>query len=226
MSMKPSDRRDPSYKNTIKYPRSTQKETVTYEELRQQKMNLLADLKEAKDAAQKEKNEFQEKLQLSDSLVSETKLKAEENYRLYIQEQEQYQNTFELYSQEKAYSSELLIKYQEANALQLQYLEQCNELQIELKNERRSKASIKGWETRRKAENERLKLQIGDMVVLLRESLERKEESINYLYLVGDRMDRIQRLMDSVEQESTRDPVGLLEKLMRVWLAVQKILAE
>jgi hypothetical protein len=121
---------------------------------------------------------------------------------------------------------ELLIQYQEANALQLQYLAQCNELQIELKNERRSKASIKGWETRRKNENELLKRQISDMVVLLRESLQRKEESINYLYLVGDRMDRIQHLMDSVEQESTRDPVGLLEKLMRVWLAVQKILAE
>jgi hypothetical protein len=167
-------------------------------------MNARADLTEVK----RERDEWQQKAQNNEA--AET----------------QYQTLFTLYHQEKDRSAELLIQHQEANALQLHYLEKYNELKSELQSERRSKASIKGWETRRKNENERLKQQIGDMVVLLRESLAHKEESINYLYLIGDRMERIQRLMDSVEQESNRDPVSLLEKLMRVWLAVQKILAE
>jgi hypothetical protein len=112
------------------------------------------------------------------------------------------------------------------NDLGLLYWMKCNELQSELKSERRSKASIKGWERRRKTENERLNQQIGDMVILLRDSLAQQEDSINYLYLIGDRLDRIQQLMDSAEQETDRDPVHLLETLMRVWLTVQKILAE
>jgi hypothetical protein len=207
--------RDASRRNPENEPRFRKKEPPTYEELKQKNMNLRANL-----------GEVRQHLQLSESQGNEMRSQADKNYRLYLNEQEQYQTIFNLYSQEQAHSAELLIQYQEANTLKSHYLAKYDELQTELKAERQSKARIKGWQTRRKNENERLKQQIGDMVILLRDSLERKEESINHLYLIGDRMDRIQRLMDSVEQESNRDPVKLLEKLMRVWLLVQKILAE
>jgi predicted Zn-dependent peptidase len=201
MAMRRADRRTSNSDNELDFPPSRRPEPPTYEELKVQNRILRTNL-----------SEVQQKLQLAESQGNEIRFHADENYRLYLNEQEQYQNIFTLYNQEQARSSELLIKY--------------NELQTELKAERQSKARIKGWQTRRKNENERLKQQIGDMVILLRDSLERKEESINHLYLIGDRMDRIQRLMDSVEQESNRDPVKLLEKLMRVRLLVQKILAE
>jgi hypothetical protein len=211
MSMRRADRRDSNSDHELNNPRSRQQEPMTIQEIRQLWMNARANLTEVT----KERDDWKQKVQNQEGITLQL-----------LEVQQQYQTTFELYNQEKARSEGVLIQYQEADALRLQYLAQCNELQIELKNERRSKASIKGWETRRKTENELLKQQIGDMVVLLSESLKRKEESINYLYLMGDRMDRIQHLMDSVDQESKRDPVELLEKLMRVWLAVQKILAE
>lgn len=207
--------RDASRRNPENEPRFRKKEPPTYEELKQQNMNLRANL-----------GEVRQQLQLSESQGNEMRSQADKNYRLYLNEQEQYQTIFNLYNQEQARSTELLIQYQEENTQKLNYLAQYNVLQKKLNTERRSKASIKGWGKRRKNENTRLKQQIGGMVILLRNSLERKEESINHLYLIGDRMDRIQHLMDSVEQESSRDPVKLLEKLMRVWLLVQKILAE
>jgi hypothetical protein len=201
MAMRRADRKTQNDINEVNNPRSPVIEAITYKELKDQNKILRIKV-----------SEVQQQLQLSESQGNEIRFQAEENYRLYLNEQEQYQTIFKLYNQEQARSSELLIKY--------------NELQTELKGERQSKSRIKGWQTRRKNENKRLKQQIGDMVILLRDSLERKEESINHLYLIGDRMDRIQRLMDSVEQESNRDPVKLLEKLMRVWLLVQKVLAE
>jgi hypothetical protein len=220
-----NDRGTPNSDNERKFPRPEIREETTREELIQQKMNAIANWTEAKierdewkqkaqnnEAAETQLLDIQQQLQISEARGDEIQLQAEEHYRLYLYEKEKYQTIFNLYNQEQAHSSKLLIKY--------------NELQTELKVERQSKASIKGWQTRRKNENERLKQQIGDMVILLRDSLERKEVSINHLYLIGDRMDRIQRLMDSVEQEASRDPVKLLEKLMRVWLLVQKILAE
>ncbi|MEH2180481.1 hypothetical protein [Nostoc sp.] len=39
-----------------------------------------------------------------------------------------------------------------------------NEAKAELKHERRSKANIKGWKTRKKAENEKLKREIAQML--------------------------------------------------------------
>jgi len=47
-------------------------------------------------------------------------------------------------------AAELLSKYEEANVQCTHYLNLYNETQEQLKYERRSKASIKGWETRRK----------------------------------------------------------------------------
>jgi hypothetical protein len=100
------------------------------------------------------------------------------------------------------------------------------EAQAELKQERRSKAGIKSWETRRKRENERLKQEIGEMTLLLRDSLERKDAAINNLEALADRMDRIQHLVDSVEGETTNNPVGLVQKMNRIWRAIKDILAE
>jgi hypothetical protein len=64
------------------------------------------------------------------------------------------------------------------------------------------------------------------MTHLLRDSLERKEEAINHLEEFASRMDRIQHLVDSVEQDSTNNPVGLLQKFQRIWQAIREILAE
>ncbi|AFY77385.1 MAG: hypothetical protein IGR93_05680 [Hydrococcus sp. C42_A2020_068] len=145
---------------------------------------------------------------------------------LYNEEQQKHQQTLCLYNEEKAKATEWLAKYQQADAQRQQYLTLYNEVKEELKYERRSKASIKGWETRRKRENERLKREIGEMTIVLRDSLERKEEAVNNLYILAERMDRIQQLVDSVEEESTNTPVGLLQKFQRIWLAIKEILAE
>jgi hypothetical protein len=216
-----ADRRDSNSDNERNNPRPQQIETITYAELKQK----LALTKAEKDVLQREKVQLQQQLQTSQLTVDEWK-EYEIQQQLFLSEQQKYQQTLFLYNEEKAKAVELFAKYEEVDAQRVQYLTLYNEAQAQLKSEKSSKASIKGWETRRKRENERLKQQIRDMVLLLRESLERKEESINHLYLIGDRMDRIQYLMASAELESNQDPVGHLEKLMRVWLLVQKILAE
>lgn len=171
---------------------------------------------------QQEPLSYHELKQQRDNARGDRYLLQQENVKL----QQELQQTLCLYNEEKERAVELLSKYKETDAKHVRYLTLYNEAQTQLKFEKSSKASIKGWETRRKLENERLKQQISDMVVLLRESLERQEENINHLYLMGERMDKIQRLMTSAELELSQNPVLLLEKLMRVWLLVQKILTE
>jgi hypothetical protein len=39
-------------------------------------------------------------------------------------------------------------------------------------------------------------------------------------------MDRIQTLVDSVEEDSQSNPLSLLQKFKRIWQAVKDILAE
>jgi chromosome segregation ATPase len=141
-------------------------------------------------------------------------------------EKQNYQQSLCLYNEEKAKATELLAKYEEVNSERDKYVILYNEAKSELKFERRSKASIKGWETRRKAENERLKKEISDMVVLLRQSLTSKDEAINNLYIVAERMDRIQSLVDLVDEETTSNPVGMVQKFKRIWLAIKEILSE
>jgi hypothetical protein len=199
--MRRADRRSSNDDNELNNPRSRMPEPLSYHELKQQRDNARAD-----------RQQLQQQLQTTQLSIIEWEGRAQENYQLYLDEQTR--------------AIELQFKYEEADTQRMKYLALYNETQELLKYERRSKAGIKGWGTRRKQENERLKQQISDMVVLLRESLERQQDSTNYLYLVGDRLDRIQRLMDFAEQESSQDPAKLLEKLMRVWLLVQKILAE
>ena len=71
-----------------------------------------------------------------------------------------------------------------------------------------------------------MKQEIGEMAVLLRESLTRKDEAVNNLYAFAERIDRIQTLVDSVDEESTSSPIGLLQKLKLIWLSIKEILAE
>lgn len=170
--------------------------------------------------------QIQQAFQAAQVDLEEWKNRASHNHDLYLDEQRKYHETLHLYDQERARASQLLTQYEEADAQRAQYFNLYNETQTQLKHERRSKASIKGWETRRKAENERLKQEIGEMAVLLRESLERKDEAVNNLYLVAERMDRIQQLVDSVDEDSNSTPIGLLQKLRRIWLSIREILAE
>ena len=168
----------------------------------------------------------QREIQTCQLEANELKEQVTQNYRFYIDEQQSHQQTFCLYNEEKARATELLTKYEAVNSEREMYLTLYNETKAELKHERRSKASIKGWETRRKAENEKLKREIAQMVVLLRDSLASKDEAVNSLYLVAERMDRIQSLVDSVEEETTNNPMGLVQKFKRIWLAIKDILSE
>ncbi|MBU7587466.1 MAG: hypothetical protein KAF91_32345, partial [Nostoc sp. TH1S01] len=170
--------------------------------------------------------QVQQEIQTYQVKFTELEESVAQNYQLYIGEQQNHQQALCFYNEEKAKASELLSKYEEANSQKERYLALYNETKAELKYERRSKASIKGWETRRKAENERLKREIADMVVLLRESMASKDEAVNNLYVVAERLDRIQSLVDSVEEETTNNPVGLVQKFKRIWLAIKEILSE
>ncbi|MEH2333425.1 hypothetical protein [Nostoc sp.] len=168
----------------------------------------------------------QREIQTCQIETNELKEQVTQNYRFYIDEQQSHQQTLCLYNEEKARATELLTKYDAANSEREMYLTLYNEAKAELKHERRSKASIKGWETRRKAENEKLKREIAQMVVLLRDSLASKDEAVNNLYVVAERMDRIQSLVDSVEEETTNNPIGLVQKFKRIWLAIKDTLSE
>ncbi|WP_107666582.1 hypothetical protein [Cyanothece sp. BG0011] len=174
-------------------------------------------------------NQYQEKQQQLNTVIVEVenwKNRADKNNKFFLEEQEKYQTTLALYNEEKNKTNELLMKYEEANQQKENYIKLYHEAQADLKLERRSKAGIKGWSTRRKKENEQLKQEIGKMTQLLKESLERKDQAINNLYIVAERMERIQNLVDSVDNESSHTPVVLLDKLKKIWLAIREILAE
>lgn len=166
-----------------------------------------------------QKNELQQQVQ-------EEKQKYQSTLVLYQEAQTEVQSYLNLYDQEKEKSSALLVKYEAAQAERQHYFALYNEAQDQLKFERRSKAGIKGWETRRKRENELLKREVAEMTVLLRDSLARKDEAITHLEEVANRMDRIQNLVNSVEEDAASNPVGLLPKFKRIWQAIQDILAE
>ena len=168
----------------------------------------------------------QQEIQTYQLEANELKERVTQNYQLYVNEQQSHQQTLCLCNEEKVRGTELLTKYESVNSEREMYLGLYNEAKAELKHERRSKASIKGWETRRKAENEQLKREIAQMVVLLRESLKGKNEAVKSLYLVAERIDRIQSLVDSVEEETTNNLMGLVQKFKRIWLAIKDILSE
>ncbi|HAN46517.1 MAG TPA: hypothetical protein DCQ32_08200 [Cyanobacteria bacterium UBA8156] len=123
-------------------------------------------------------------------------------------------------------------QYQEAIAGQQQFRtlyqqsqQELQQVRDELKFERRSKASIKGWETRRKAENDKLKKEIADMVQVLQQSMVREGEAVATLQTIAGRMDRIQNLVNGLDSEAT-SPKNLLEKFQKIWQAIQEILRE
>ncbi|MGJ3250448.1 MAG: hypothetical protein ACFE0J_04865 [Elainellaceae cyanobacterium] len=220
--MKRGDRRNDNYDNSVRNPHGRQVEPVSAHESKQLIMTLRA-----------QKTELQQQVQ-------QTEQQAEQNHHLYLEEQQRYQSTLTLYreaetqaqsylalyDQEKARSGELLVKFETVQMERDQYITLYNEAQSQLKYERRSKAGIKGWETRRKRENERLKQEISEMTVLLRDSLTRRDAAITNLEELATRMDRIHSLVNSVENDSTDNPIGLLQKFKRIWHAIQDILAE
>ncbi|WP_416669526.1 hypothetical protein [Egbenema bharatensis] len=236
MATRRADRRTSSYDNTVKNPQSKKVEPLSSHELRQllltvrsQKDELQQKVQETEQRAEQTQHLYlaeQGKYQSTLTLYQEEQKKYESTLTLYEEAQTQVQSYLALYDQEKARSSELLVKYETAQTERDRYLTLYEETKAELKFERRSKAGIKGWETRRKRENERLKQEIGEMSVLLRDSIARRDSAIGNLEELANRMDRIQNLVDSVEGSSGDTPVNLVQKFKRIWQAIQDILAE
>jgi hypothetical protein len=170
----------------------------------------------------------QQKIQDSQLEIYKWKEISIQKQELYAGEKEKYQQTVYLYEDERRRAVELVVKYEEADAQRKKYFLLYSETQAQLKHERKSKAGIRSWETRRKLENQRLKEEIAEMTVLLRESLLRKGEAVENLYALADRMDQMQKLVDSAEgeSESVVNQTGLRQKIKRIWISIQDILAE
>ena len=157
----------------------------------------------------------------------EVQIQSQSYLTLYQEAQIQSQSYLTRYEEEKMKGDELTIKFEEIEGSRDRYLTLYNESQLQLKTERKSKAGIKGWETRRKKENEKLKREISEMAIILRDSMERKDEAINSLYAVAERMDRIQQMVDLVDDDTTAtNPIGMMKKLQRMWQAIKEVLAE
>ncbi|HEY9664910.1 MAG TPA: hypothetical protein V6C65_41250 [Allocoleopsis sp.] len=236
MSMRRADRRNNSDDNFTNNPRSRPVEPISSHESKQLLMTLRAQKTELQQKVQETEKqaeqthqlylEEQQRYQTTLTLYQEEQQKFESTLTLYQEAQTQAQSYLSLYDQEKARTSELLVQFETVQAERDQYITLYNEAQSQLKFERRSKAGIKGWETRRKRENERLKQEIGEMTMLLRDSIARRDAAIGNLEELANRMDRIQNLVDSVEATSNDTPIGLLQKFKRIWQAIQDILAE
>jgi chromosome segregation ATPase len=247
LAMKRSDRRDASQDNALNNPKPKAPEPVSSHERNALVMTLRANVKAAEQAKQElthqvqetqklyqeEQARYQSALVLYEEAQTYQPLYQEErakNTTLLFQFEEtnqKFQQYFNLYNEEKVQNQNLILQVQAAQADGEKYLTLYNESQTQLRAERKSKAGIKGWETRRKKENERLKQEIAEMMVILRDSMERKEEAISNLENLAERMDRIQSLVDSVEDDSTNaSPLGVVSKFKRIWRAIQDILAE
>lgn len=241
--MRRGDRRDANDDNARRNLPSPQHEPTSIEELRQRLLEARAERIRTETERDQIKSELEEKtkilgdkssqlvhvqqaFQVSQQEVDTWMEKSNQNYQLYLEEQRKYQQTLVLYDQERARVNEWATKYAEVEAQNKQYLELYNEAQADLKSERRSKAGIKGWETRRKKENQKLKQEIGELTILVRESLSRKDEALKNLSLFADRMDKIQGLVNSIEGESSDNPIGLLQKFKRIWISIKDILSE
>lgn len=199
-----------------------QAEPTSSKELKQ----LLSTIRSQRDEAKDRVVEKEQQLEESQRAYQEQQEKLQSTIVLYRETQEQANSYLALYTEEQARSSDLEVRYNEARRESENYLVLYKQIEQELKIERRSKAGIKGWETRRKRENERLKQEIGEMAIVLRESLTKKDQAIKSLEDVAARMDRIQSLVDSVDDEGANNPIGMLQKLQRIWAAVKEILAE
>jgi hypothetical protein len=220
--MRRADRRNSSDDHSIQHPHTERTEPTSTKELRQLLSNVRSQRDEAKDQIVAKEQQLEE----SQRAYQEQQEKLQSAIVLYRETQEQASSYLALYTEEKARSSDLEVQYNEAYQESQNYLVLYKQIEQELKIERRSKAGIKGWETRRKRENERLKQEIGEMAIVLRESLTKKDQAIQSLEDVAARMDRIQSLVDSVDGEGANNPVGMLQKFQRIWAAVREILVE
>ena len=222
MPMRRADRRDDSYDNSIHHPQSRQAEQLSYHELKNHWLVVRNERDELKQYVQ----ENEQKAELFHHLYITEQSQHQTTLTLYHDAQNQVQSYLTLYNQEQTRCHELAMQYEAAQAERQHYLTLYQQAQGDLKFERRSKAGIKSWETRRKRENERLKQEIAAMTVMLRDSMNREEGAIENLEAIAQRMDKIQSLIDSVDEETTHNPVGLLHKFQRIWQAVKEILAE
>lgn len=173
---------------------------------------------------------YKEEQQKRQAVIAEfqgVKTQAQSYFTLYQEAQIQSKSYLTMYETEKSKGNELAIRFEEVEGSRDRYLTLYNESQAALKIERKSKAGIKGWETRRKKENEKLKQEISEMAIILRDSMERKDEAINSLYAVAERMDRIQKMVDLVDDDdAATNPIGMAQKMRRMWQAIKGILAE
>jgi len=230
--MRRADRKTSSDDNAIKDPYSPRPQPASIHELKTLLSNARVQRDEWKQRAQENEEaahqlvHVQQEFQLNQNELHDWQERAKQNHQLYLTEQQNYRQTFFLYQEEQGKTQSFITLYNEAQAQSQHYLSLYNEAQTQLSFERHSKAGIKGWETRRKRENQRLKQEIGEMTVLLRESLARKEEAVSNLYVLAGRMERIQQLVDSVEEEPANSPITFLQKLKRIWQALKEILEE
>jgi hypothetical protein len=194
--MRRADRQSSNDDNERKYPQPRQQEPASPHELRQQLMTVRCQRDEAK------------------TEVKALKMQQEI-------EQQEFQNTLFLYNEEKSKSAELLLKYIDANAQQAKYLDLYTESQVKLKEARKTIAGLRGWSTRRKKENDNLKQKISGMVVQLRDSYIREDEAIQNLYGLAERMDKIQKILDPVNEEYVS-----VEQLTRISILLKVILDE
>jgi hypothetical protein len=192
--MRRADRQSSNDDNERKYPQSRQPEPASPHELRQQLMTVRCQRDEAK------------------TEVKALKMQQEI-------EQQEFQNTLFLYNEEKSKSTEFFAKYIEADAQQIKYFDLYSESQLQLKEARKTIAGLRGWSTRRKKENENLKQEISGMVVQLRESYTREDEAIKNLYGLADRMDKIQKILDPVNEADVS-----VEQLARISVLLKVIL--
>lgn len=200
--MRRADRRDSSDDNNLKNPQARRHESASEKQLKL----LLQTTRIQRDEYRADWKSIQ-KIQ-------------EETESQLVSVQQECQQIRYLYQEEQARSSDLLVKYEQVNAERIRYIGLYDESQRQLKYERRSKAGIRGWETRRKNENERLKQEIAEMIILLRESLAKKEEAVSKLYGLAERMDKIQPLIESTEEDANTP------KLRRIWVILKEIIGE
>ncbi|MEM9537593.1 MAG: hypothetical protein AAGA40_18195 [Cyanobacteria bacterium P01_E01_bin.45] len=186
----------------------------------------VADLQAQSDRTTQLLQAAQHDLENTQADVKTFQLRYDETLGLYQQEQATAQQYLEQYEQEQARAKQLQTKYAAAESEREQLATLNLDLQKDLKKERRSKAGIKGWETRRKRENAKLKQEISEMANILQKAMAEKDTAIGELYDVANRMDRIQRLVDSVDEETSSSPMGLLQKFKLVWEAIQDIFSE
>jgi chromosome segregation ATPase len=220
--MRRADRQNSNYDNAVRYPQSKKVEPTSTQELKQRLVTVQSQRDELKQEKEKTATQLVE-VQQQFTFVRDDLKKKEE---LYHEEQQKHQVTISLYNDEKEKAIVFIAKYEEADRDREKYLTLYNQTKNELKSERRSKAGIKSWETRRKQENERLKQEIGEMALLLQDSLARKDEAVNSLYMLAERMDRIQDLVDSVEELPSKTPIGFMKKMQRIFTAIKGILGE